>query len=570
MVSLAAFNTNFANGGLQTQTYTDSRVLAANVPEIFTVPTNNDGLKANYVIFGKPSAGDFFVEMFSADSGTDRVTNGTFAEYVTNGAFASDTGWTKGTGWTIGAGVATATTASSDLSQTLAITLIPGYTYTITYTVTRSAGSVTPILGGNIGTPRSTSATFTETIVATAGSTLAFTGTGFTGTIDNVSITGWVLGTGWTTDGTTAIATGAISTALSQTANSAYPLVTGQAYLVTYTATRSAGTVTVSIGGTAGTARSTSATFAEVIIAGATQAISFGTSGFTGTIDDVTIIPAASTPGDASSGYSGEQNPPGFFLNGSIAAISIVSAGTPIVTASYYKQVCMTITARQIIKKAMQKGGILIKNEDPDADEANDALDTLNATLSSISNDALNIYARTWQFFTLSGGIASYTIGTGQDLNTSRPLQIVDCYLRNDTIDNPMTVVPDEFYDSIELKTVQGIPYWLNYNNDYPTGIIRLFPVPSADYQLFLLMEKPLNNFPTLDTVMVLPDGWQRALIYSLAVELAPEYGQQVDPVVVELAKQSMGKIKTAVARVRTMDAYAQARTGNIYNGWYY
>lgn len=319
--------------------FTIAKLLAANVPEVFSVPTDQNGLLAKYVTFGKGSAADFYAQCYDTAGGTDRATNGTFAAYVTNGAFASDTGWTKGTGWTIAAGVATATGAiSTALSQTAAITLIAGYTYTITFTVSGfAAGTVTPSIGGTAGTARGSDATFTETIVAGSTQILAFTGAGFTGNIDNVSVTAWVLGTGWTTDGATAIATGAISTALSQTANAAYPLIEGQAYLVTYTTSSvSAGTITVSIGGTAGTGRTTSATFAEVIIAGSTQAISFGTSGFTGIVDNVLIIPAASTPADSTLGQTPEQNPKGYFLNNKVYSISVVSAGTPIVTANFY------------------------------------------------------------------------------------------------------------------------------------------------------------------------------------------------------------------------------------------
>ncbi len=253
----------------QSDTYTQVLSLAASVPENITVPTDQNGLKAGYVIFGASIYSDYYARVFNAADGADRVTNGSFAEYVTNGTFTTDTGWTKGTGWTIAAGVATATGAiSTALSQTSAITLIAGYTYTITYTVTRTAGTVTPSIGGTAGTARSSNATFTETIIAGTTQILAFTGAGFSGTIDNVSVTAWVLGTAWTTDGTTAIATGAISTAISQTANPIYPLVAGQAYLVTYTITRSAGSITPSLGGTAGTAVSAAATVQEVIVAG--------------------------------------------------------------------------------------------------------------------------------------------------------------------------------------------------------------------------------------------------------------------------------------------------------------
>lgn len=322
--------------------YTNALLLAANVPELLTVPTDENGTKAKYVTFGKGQAttDNFYAQVFSADDATDRTTNGTFAAYTTNGTFASDTGWTKGTGWTISAGVADAAGAiSTALSQTSAITLIAGYTYTITYTVTRSAGTVTPSIGGTAGTARSTNATFVETIVAGSTQLLAFTGAGFTGTIDNVSVSAWDLPTGWTTDGTTAIAAGAISTDLTQLANNAYKLVEGQTYLATFTlSSTSAGSVALSLGGgTAGAARSTDATFAEILTAGATQTIQFDASGFTGLVDNVTIIPAAKVPGDITTGLASEQNPPGYFLNTNASKISIVSAGTPIITANFYK-----------------------------------------------------------------------------------------------------------------------------------------------------------------------------------------------------------------------------------------
>jgi hypothetical protein len=131
----------------------------------------------------------------SEDLGTDEkaiyvwVKNG-LNENVTNGSFATDTGWTKGTGWTIGSGVATATGAiSTAIEQTSAITLIEGQAYSVTYTITRSAGGLIPSVGGNDGTEQTASGTYTEVIIAGSNETLAWTGNGFTGTLDNVSVT---------------------------------------------------------------------------------------------------------------------------------------------------------------------------------------------------------------------------------------------------------------------------------------------------------------------------------------------------------------------------------------------
>ena len=112
---------------------------------------------------------------------------------LNNGTFDSDTAWTKGT-WTISGGKANhATGTQSDLTHSVAVT--SGKSYTITYTVTRSAGTVTPMLGGTSGTGRTAAGTYTETITCGSSNTnLAFRGGNtFVGTIDNVSI---VLGDG--------------------------------------------------------------------------------------------------------------------------------------------------------------------------------------------------------------------------------------------------------------------------------------------------------------------------------------------------------------------------------------
>ena len=115
------------------------------------------------------------------------------SDVVTNGGFATDTVWTKGGGWTIAAGVAsrTATGSQSDLEQS--VLLIVGATYRVTYTLTRSAGGITPRLEGGTnvpGTLRTTSATFTDDLVAVAGNNvLSFNANAaFAGSIDNVSL----------------------------------------------------------------------------------------------------------------------------------------------------------------------------------------------------------------------------------------------------------------------------------------------------------------------------------------------------------------------------------------------
>jgi len=139
------------------------------------------------------------------------INNG-LQQIVTNGDFATDTVWSKGAGWTIGSGVATATGAiSTAISQVPTIPLVIGQAYSVVYTIpTLSAGTLTASLGGQSGTPRTATGTYREVIIASNTTPIAFTGAGFTGTLDNVSVTAAVSAggdlvpvTGYTINGTT-------------------------------------------------------------------------------------------------------------------------------------------------------------------------------------------------------------------------------------------------------------------------------------------------------------------------------------------------------------------------------
>lgn len=118
------------------------------------------------------------------------LAQGDGSELVTNGAFATDTDWTKDANWAIAAGVATHTTGAADsISQSIAVT--EGTYYIVEFDITgRTAGSVTASLGGTNGTARSADDTdIQEFIKCGATTTLSFTATSdFDGSIDNVSV----------------------------------------------------------------------------------------------------------------------------------------------------------------------------------------------------------------------------------------------------------------------------------------------------------------------------------------------------------------------------------------------
>jgi len=215
-------------------------------------------------------------------------------------------------------------------------------------------------------------------------------------------------------------------------------------------------------------------------------------------------------------------------------------------------------TARDLCKKAMQKSGILFKNDTPDDDEINDVFDTLNDLLDSWSNDSLFIYARTWENFVMNSGQPLYTIGPGADFDTVRPIIIAAAYtvMPGATTTYPIKVISDEAYaNQILVKSTIGIPEFVNYDNGYPTGKLRFWTVPSMQLNLYLLTEKQLTTFATLDQLIIFPPGWKRMIIANLAVEICAEYGQPTPAQLSDDARKSMGMIKRSIMKTRNMDS---------------
>lgn len=109
---------------------------------------------------------------------------------VTNGDFSAGGSWTYGTGWAYDSanGEADHTSGTAVLQQN--INARAGETYILVFTVrNRTAGSVTPSIGGVSGSAVSSNTTATQTITSTGTANLTFTPTtDFDGSIDDVSV----------------------------------------------------------------------------------------------------------------------------------------------------------------------------------------------------------------------------------------------------------------------------------------------------------------------------------------------------------------------------------------------
>lgn len=109
------------------------------------------------------------------------------AEAITEPGFDSSSGWTAGAGWSIANGIATATASSANLTSSFSPTASAQYRVEFTI-LSRSAGSVAPRIGLTVGTSQSAPGTYVQFLTAATTSAFALVPSGFTGTIDNVSV----------------------------------------------------------------------------------------------------------------------------------------------------------------------------------------------------------------------------------------------------------------------------------------------------------------------------------------------------------------------------------------------
>lgn len=206
-------------------------------------------------------------------------------------------------------------------------------------------------------------------------------------------------------------------------------------------------------------------------------------------------------------------------------------------------------TALDLITGAAKIIGVVFKSEALSADEASDGLTALNDMLDSWSNDDLITFAPTLESFAMTGA-SSYTIGSGGTLNTTRPINIITAVVRSGTVDYPLEILtPEQYQTEVPVKNINTqIPKYLTYDNGYPLGTIKMFAIPLSGTTLYLQTNKPLSNLSALTTTVDLPPGWKKAIKYNLAIDLAPQYGAQITPQILDQAKKSLGAIKRATS----------------------
>lgn len=208
-------------------------------------------------------------------------------------------------------------------------------------------------------------------------------------------------------------------------------------------------------------------------------------------------------------------------------------------------------TASAIIRRALRLIGALASGETLSASEQADGLEALNAMLDSWRTSSLAVYSLRDEVLTLTGA-ASYTIGTGGALNTTRPVKITSAYERIGTTDYPVKIASAAaWYELAAKSTTSDVAEWMYYESSYPLGTLYLWPQPTTGV-LHLVTWVPLTSYAAANDV-ALPPGYQDAITYNLAVRIAPEYGRPVTPELAAIARDALSRLERVNFRTPVM-----------------
>lgn len=159
-----------------------------------------------------------------------------------------------------------------------------------------------------------------------------------------------------------------------------------------------------------------------------------------------------------------------------------------------------------------------------------------------------------------SGDFNVYSAATGSSANdVDYPLQQIMSY---------------ENYGRIALKGLNSFPNYFFYDQAYPFGNVFIWPIPTSQYGIYLVI-KDLNVVPdTLNDTMVIPPEYEECIVLNLIIRLCiMNYDRKPPDGIVALAKVALNTLKTENAQIPTLISpigRGQFGSYNIYSdtGW--
>lgn len=226
------------------------------------------------------------------------------------------------------------------------------------------------------------------------------------------------------------------------------------------------------------------------------------------------------------------------------------------------------MTVRDLIKSSLRLIGVIASGENPSSDESSDALSSLNGLIESFSNQNLLVFTKKREVFNFVASKQPHTMGpeytetilgvptliTPDFLTALRPVDVIGCSIKSSGTELPVKVLShDEWIDIRTKESLTGQPTSVYLEQSERVTNLYFYPFPDQAYEVVIYSEKKIGNYTSLNDEMYLPSGFERALKYNLAMELAPEFGKEPSALIIEAARDSKAELKIKNSKAKQM-----------------
>lgn len=191
----------------------------------------------------------------------------------------------------------------------------------------------------------------------------------------------------------------------------------------------------------------------------------------------------------------------------------------------------LQLTRNQLIEAAIGKLGVLAAGQTPSTEDYDKGALFLNILVGELRTMQVPLWSRKSYSFSLTSGVASYEIGTGKTLNTPYPLKMLQAYTVQTTGSTkvPIDIIADIRYNMLPISAGSSYPVQMTYQPFVNYGVMKFWPTPDASTAatttVTIVYQEPFEYFNSATDTMDFPEEWYNAIIYKLAVLLAPDWG---------------------------------------------
>ncbi len=235
------------------------------------------------------------------------------------------------------------------------------------------------------------------------------------------------------------------------------------------------------------------------------------------------------------------------------------------------------LTARDFITLALKESGILGVGQTALSEDINDCFVLLQRMTSQWQWRRWMVPGLT-DILKVGNNAISNTIGPGGYWNvTPRPDQILGGYfIQLNTGITPVSlplaqVFSYEDYIRITVKNLNTFPsnFFYDGNNDVNgRGNVFIWPIPSAIYEIHLLVKSDLAWPQNINSVFTLPDAYAEAVHYNLTLRICSMYQVDPKPSVGGLAKVALNTIKNTNTQIPELQMPVALKQGKAFSLW--